>query len=451
MKKIQCVVTAKDTGYRLSYLDNIIDQSENDKNSNNVNLIINPKEKKQKVIGFGGAFTEASAVALAGVDNSLKSQAIKAYFDPKEGIAYNLCRTPIGASDFSQHIYSYDDTENDIELIDFSVRDDSDTIIPMIHRAMQLQNNLFIYATPWSPPAWMKTNRMMTNGGKLREEFRSVYAKYLVRFIDEYKKNGIDLWGLSIQNEPVEIQEWPSCCYSAKEEADFIKNYLIPELEKYKRRDLKILLWDCNKDILYNRIQEEMSILQDNKSIFSVAFHWYSGDYFEELDALHEEYPKLELISTESCVPFCLDIKKWDVAEKYAHEIIGDFNHWTNGYIDWNLFLDEKGGPNLANNYCLSPIILDRDHNELIYLPAYFYIGHFSKFIERDAVVLGRRIVGDIESCAFIQSNGEIVVVIMNKYQCENVISFHIDGEKEFYKIRLLPHSIVTLLINKEF
>lgn len=453
MKKIQLIVTAKDTPYRMALLtdsDSILEstpdtyEKEVSSSKKIIKVKIDYKKKCQKIIGFGGAFTVSSSEAMKGVSEPIRKKAMEAYFDTEKGIGYNFCRTHMGSCDFSLENYSYNDTSGDINMDCFSVECDEKSILPMIKDAQMYREDLLLYSVPWSPPAWMKTNEEMSNGGKLKEEYKKAYALYFVKYLEEYQKRGVSIWGITPQNEPVEIQEWASCYYTAPEEADFIRNYLYPALYEHRLSDVKIMIWDSNKDQLYERVAEMSKDLFLKHHIFGAAFHWYSGDYFDKLDAVHKDFPSMNMVSTESCVVFPENLEDWSIGERYGHEIIGDMNHWTNGYIDWNLFLNEKGGPNLADNYCASPIILDSEKNDLIYLNSYYYIGHFSKYIQRNSIRLACE-TEEVEACAFLRPDNTLVTVIMNSSNLE--VEIIVENGMEDINLKMLPHSIYTILL----
>ncbi len=455
MKNIELVVTAKDTPYRLAVLNapKFLTKDKKETKQITSQIRINRDKTFQKIIGFGGAFTVSASEALKGVSEKIRREAMEAYFDSKKGIGYNFCRTHMGSCDFSIHNYSYNAVDGDVNMENFSVACDENTLIPLIKNAQKYNKDLLIYSAPWSPPAWMKTNEKMAQGGKLKEEYKEAFALYFVKYLEEYRKKGINIWGITPQNEPVEIQEWASCYYTGPEEADFIRNYLYPALREHKLTDVKIMIWDSNKDQIYERVSQIASDLFLRKHIFGAAFHWYSGDYFDQLDAVHNDFPELTLISTESCVVIPDDLEDWSIGERYGHEIIGDMNHWTSGYIDWNLFLNEKGGPNLVDNYCASPIILDSNKNELIYMSSYYYIGHFSKYINRDSIRMECDVKGEgVEACAFIRPDQASVVVTMNKTdkEIDTEISIVNQNKEENYTLHMLPHSITTIIVKED-
>ncbi|HEY8499191.1 MAG TPA: glycoside hydrolase family 30 protein [Clostridia bacterium] len=442
MKDLTVICTAKNTEYKLSRicaaLNNISDC--------NKTIKINTKKTYQRIIGFGGAFTTAGAMALGEIPETLREQALEAYFHPEQGIGYNLCRTHMGSCDFCTDIYSYSEYPDDIQLTRFSVEYDEKWIIPMIKKAKKIAGrNIMLYASPWSPPSWMKSNGSMVNGGRLLEKYYYSMAMYFVKYIEAYKKHGIDIWGITTQNEPDEIQKWPSCCYSAQEEKRLIKEFLVPLFKENGMEHINVLIWDSNKDKMYERC---CAILEDkslHEYIKGIAFHWYSGDFFDQLDLVHNKFPGMMLISSESCVAFMNGFNDWTIGERYGHEIIGDINHWTNGFIDWNMFLNEHGGPNMAGNYCAAPIHVDAKNGRLIFLNSYYYIGHFSRYFKQDALRVECLVSdADLEACAVTNPDGQVAAVIMNRTDSPACVMVDIDGDK--YGIGLLPRSIITII-----
>ena len=206
---------------------------------------------------------------------------------------YNICRISIGSSDFNLNSYSY---SNKNDLSDFTISEDMKYVIPIIKKAQSINSNLKFLASCWSPPAFMKSNKKLTNGGNLLSEYKNTYAKYLVKFINAYKNEGINIDYITIQNEPNAKQFWESCLYSATQELDLIQNYVYPEFEANEIKT-KILLWDHNKEKLITRYENQ----NISNEINGFAFHWYTGDHFENIELLRAKYPNKLLFHTEGC------------------------------------------------------------------------------------------------------------------------------------------------------
>lgn len=416
---IQQFCTARDTAQRLAELKPIVFAA--DPNEADAAVFIDTRVKYQQFLGFGGAFTEAAAVTLDKMPSHLRQEIMAAYFSPDTGNAYSFCRTHINSCDFALGNYAYTDVADDVALAHFSIAHDKQLLIPMIRDAMHLSGNkLILFASPWSPPAWMKTNGMMNCGGKLKAEYRQAWADYYVRYIQEYAREGIAIWGLTVQNEPEASQTWDSCLYTGEEERDFVKDYLGPALENAGLADVKVIIWDHNRDRMFERAK---IVLDDQKAadyVWGVGFHWYCGDHFDNVQLTHDAYPDKHLIFTEGCQENGPHLGSWDTGERYAHSIINDLNRWTAAWVDWNLVLDETGGPNHVNNLCSAPIIADTQAAEVLYQSSYYYIGHFSRFIRPGSrrVACAKTLDG-LEVTAFLNDDGRVAVVVLNRTEQE--------------------------------
>jgi glucosylceramidase len=302
-----------------------------------------------------------------------------------------------------------------------------------------------LFSSPWSPPAWMKTNGEMNHGGKLKPEYRDAWALYFAKYIKAYKQEGIDVWGLTIQNEPAATQSWDSCIWSAEEEGQFVRDHLGPTLEKHGLGNVKIMVWDHNKDIIFERVEPIFSDPKTAKYVWGAAFHWYSGDNFENLDKVHRAFPDKKLVFTEGCQEGGVHLGSWNLGERYAHDIIGDLNNWTVGWTDWNMVLNETGGPNHVGNLCDAPIIANAKENKLYYQSSYYYLGQFSKYIRPGAVRIGCSMNNcPLEATAFKNLNGQIVVNVMNKTDSDT--EFYLQLPKGSVRVLSPAHSIMTLL-----
>jgi glucosylceramidase len=415
-------------------------------------VLIDPKQQFQSFIGIGGAITDASAETFAQLPKRLQEEFLKAYFDDEMGIGYKMVRTNINSCDFSSSSYTYVNA-NDTSLSSFNIKHDEAFKIPLIQQALKkANNNLNVYASPWSPPAWMKTNKNMLSGGKLLPEFRQSWANYFVKFIKAYEDRGIPIWGLTVQNEPMAKQIWESCIFTANDERDFIKNYLGPTLQKNNLGDKKIIAWDHNRDLIYQRAAVIMEDKEAAKYVWGFGYHWYETwtdkqMKFNNLKNVKDAFPDKHLIFTEGCQEkFNIDsVNNWRLGEKYAYSMINDFNNGTEAWTDWNILLDQNGGPNHVGNFCFAPIHADTDAKKLIYTNAYYYIGQFSKFIKPGA----KRIIStsnrsDLEVTSFINPDNQIVTVVLNR--TDKALPFKmIIGEKEI-AANSLPHSLTTYI-----
>lgn len=439
--------TAKDTWDRLSEIESL--QVVNDNGSWNGFLKVYPEVEYQTIEGFGGAFTEAVTTTLNKLDSNLQRQVLESYFDPEKGLGYNLCRTHINSCDFSIENYSYVQ-DNDESLSTFDISRDKKSLIPVIQEARSIAgDSLRLFATPWSPPGWMKTNGMMNFGGTLLPEYRRTWAEYIAKYLHEYSREGVQIWGLTVQNEPDAVQTWDSCTFTAEGETEFVRDYLAPTLSEEGFGDVKIIIWDHNKDSLYARSKVSFSDAEASKYIWGAGFHWYSGDHFGDLDAVHHTFPDKKLLFTEGCIEGGVQLGDWEIGERYGHHMIGDLNHWTNGWVDWNILLDEMGGPNHVGNYCDAPIIADTQAQRLHFQSSYYYIGHIVKFVRPGAVRIGCSVhTDDLECVAFKNVDGSLVLVVMNR--TDKVIPYRLSLEPEkLSKVASLPHSIQTIVMSR--
>jgi glucosylceramidase len=412
---IQVFQTARNTNDRLTEKDPLSFRAEI---PDLPSVMVDSGPRFQTIQGFGGCFTEAAADTFYKLPPELRAEILKAYFDLSAGNGYSLCRTHINSCDFSLGNYAYDETPGDVELEHFSIEHDRRQIIPMIKEAARVAGQpLKLIATPWSPPAWMKTNGQMNQGGKLKLEYRLAWANYYVRYVEEYKKEGLPIWGLSVQNEPAAVQTWDSCIYTGEEERDFVRDYLGPALEKTGLSgSLNLLIWDHNRDLLYERARVVYDDPQAARYVWGAAFHWYVGDNFENVQLTHDAYPDKHLLFTEGCVEGGPHLDEWEVGERYGRSILQDLSHWTEGWVDWNLLLDQRGGPNHKGNFCSAPIMADVDKGTLYYLNSFYYIGQVTRFVRPGAQrILSAASLDQLETVAFLNPDGQIAVVVMNR------------------------------------
>ncbi|MCF7924648.1 MAG: glucosylceramidase [Candidatus Izimaplasma sp.] len=410
-----------------------------------LDLRVDPNITYQKILGFGGAFTEAAAYTFYQMPESKQKEVLSAYFSKNNGLRYNLGRVSINSCDFSLGNYTYVE-ENDKSLSSFNIDRDLEYVIPMILEAEKIrQDNIQILASPWSPPAWMKSNKDMNHGGHLLEEYKDVWATYFIKFLENYKKHGISIFALTVQNEPAAKQVWDSCLYSAEEEKDFVKNYLGPKLIESAFKNTKLLIWDHNRDLMLDRAKVAYNDKEASRYIWGVAYHWYVSEHFENLKKVHELNPDKHLLFTEGTIEGGVHLHQFETGERYARNMVGDFSNYSEGYIEWNLMLNEEGGPNHVGNFCDAPIIYDRNNNEIIYNSSFYIIGHFSRFIDEGAY----RIKSSIDSSkltnvAFRNPNGELVVVVQNETEKSEVINIHLKSKHSF---NIQPRSISTIII----
>ncbi|MEL1240350.1 glycoside hydrolase family 30 protein [Flavobacterium sp. DGU99] len=450
--KITVYTTAENTELRLTETDELEFTEAKQPLENEISVFVDVNKTYQTFIGIGGAITDASAEVFAKLSKSKQQELLKAYYDKSTGIGYSLLRTTIHSSDFSSESYTYV-KEGDLSLKTFNINHDRQYRIPLIKQALKTAGGgVCIYVSPWSPPAFMKSNGNMLKGGTLLPEYYQSWANYYSKFIKAYEKEGIPIWGLTIQNEPMAIQRWESCVYTAESERDFLKNFLGPTMEKEGLADKKIIVWDHNRDLIGHRSNVIFSDPEASKYAWGIGFHWYENwsggnQMFENIRNIYESYPSKKLLFTEGCIEK-FDAQKyqfWPNGERYGISMINDFNNGTVGWTDWNILLDQNGGPNHVGNFCFAPVHADINSGELIYTPSYYYIGHFSKFIRPEARRVGTAVSRSVLlSTSFINSDGKIVTVVMNQSGKEITYNLFVASEKT---VVVIPaHGIQTLV-----
>ncbi|MCU7549702.1 glycosyl hydrolase [Chitinophagaceae bacterium LB-8] len=447
---VKVYTTAFNTSHRLSPVEDIQFTDPGALVERKVFVFVDDSRSFQTMLGIGGAITDASAETYAKLPTDQQNELLKAYYDPQNGIGYTLARTNMQSCDFSSGSYSYV-AENDKELKTFNVKHDEQYRIPLIKKAIATAGKLTLYVSPWSPPAWMKDNNDMLHGGKLLPQYRQAWANFFVKYIKEYEKLGIPVWGLTVQNEPLAVQKWESCIFTAEEERDFIKNYLGPTLKDSGLSSKKLIAWDHNRDFIYQRANTILGDAAAAKYVWGLGYHWYEtwtgGDMqFNNVKMVNDNYPEKNLLFTEGCADSYDEkrINDWSLGEKYGRSMIYDFNAGTVGWTDWNILLDEKGGPNHVGNYCFAPIVADPVKG-LQYTNAYYYIGHFSKFIKPGA----KRINASsnrsgLLTTAFKNTDGSIAVVVMNN--SDQNIEYQLYRNGKAAQTSSLPHSISTFV-----
>lgn len=418
-------------------------------------IIVDPSKEFQTFLGIGAALTDAAAETFYKLTEANQSKFLEAYYSKEKGIGYSLGRTIIHSCDFSTGSYTYIE-EGDAELKTFNIDHDRKYRLPFTKKAIEAAGGkLTMYASPWSPPAFMKSNNNMLKGGKLLPEFYQSWANYYAKFIKTYEAEGIPIWGLTIQNEPMATQRWESCIYTAEEERDFVKNFLGPTLEKEGLVDKNIIVWDHNRDLLFQRASTILNDPEAAKYVWGTGFHWYEDwkdgiPMFNAVKRVKETYPDKNLIFTEGCNErYDLERIKNDdpkLAERYGKSMINDFNNGTVAWTDWNILLDETGGPNHVGNFCFSPVHGNTQTGELTFTSTYYYIGHFSKFIRPGAKrIVSVSSVNTLFTTGFKNEDGSIVIVVMNDSNKD--IDYSLTMLSKTALIKTKPHSIQTIVL----
>ncbi|MEO1030058.1 MAG: glycoside hydrolase family 30 protein [Bacteroidota bacterium] len=440
-------------------------------------ITLNPEKKYQTITGFGGAFTESSAYLLNKLSKENRAKIIEAYFG-ETGAQYSLTRTHMNSCDFSLSNYSYTPVEGDKELEHFSIEEDKADLIPFIKDALEASKDGFkIFGSPWTAAPWMKDNNNYV-GGKLLPEYYDTWALFFSKYVDAYKAEGIDIWGFTVENEPLgNGNNWESMHFTPDEMTHFVQNYLGPKLEADGKGDIKILGYDQNREHLKEWVDSQYKNEATSKYFDGTAIHWYASTfhYFpEELQYAHHKAPDKYLIQSEACVDAEVPVWKddawywkkeatdwgWDWApekdkhlhpkyapvNRYARDIIGCLNNWVDGWVDWNMVLDTQGGPNWFKNWCIAPVIVDPDKDEVYLTPLYYTMTHFSKFIRPDAEVIGVEKTDDgLMVAAAKNTDGSIAVVIFNEGQEAKYFSLHLNEESK--RIGISGQAIQTIII----
>lgn len=449
---VKVYTTAENSQYRLSQTATLAFEKAGQPLETEICVFVDPERTFQTFLGIGGAITDASAETFYKLPAEKQKEVLTAYFDQQKGIGYTLLRTNMNSCDFSSESYTYVN-DGDTDLKSFSIDVDKRYKIPLIKQAMVTAGGtLPLFVSPWSPPAWMKTNNNMLQGGKLKPEFYQSWANYYVKYINSLEKEGVPVWGLSIQNEPMAKQTWESCIYTAEEERDFLKKYLGPTMHKAGLAEKNIIMWDHNRDLIYQRAQTYFSDPEVASYAWGIGFHWYedwSGGLpvFENVRRVQEAFPDENILFTEGCAEsFNAErYEAWVLGEEYGRSMIHDFNNGSVGWTDWNILLDEFGGPNHVGNFCFAPMHGNTKTGNLTFTNSYYYIGHFSKFIRPGA----KRIIASpsrsqLIATAFKNTDGSVAVVVMN--ESDKALDYKLWVSGKAVQVNSLPHSIATLV-----
>lgn len=414
-----------------------------DEGRENELLNLYPQMRYQTMEGFGGAATDSAGYVFSKMNGEQQQRMLAQYFGADK-MKYRLVRIPIDSCDFSIEHYEADSDPEDEGFEKFSFARVERYILPLLDAAQTAYGGkLDIMLSPWSPPSYMKTNGERNNGGKLKPQYRRRWAEYICRYIEEYRSRGYQVTKLTMQNEPKAVQTWDSCVYTAKEEKEFLKDYLFPAMQAHGLTDIEIYLWDHNKERAFEWAETILDA-DTEKMVAGIAFHWYSGDHFEALRMIREKYPKLKLMLSEACIEyskFAADdyLKN---AQKYAHDMIGNLNEGMSIFMDWNLVLDKQGGPNHVGNFCDAPYLFDIEEGVLREGNLQAYLWHFSHFIEPGAVRIGvSRYTDQLEAVAF-QKDEKITFVILNRTKQE--LPLYVRIGDMCAKVMAAPESIAS-------
>ena len=442
-----------------------------------ISIKLLPEEKFQTITGFGGAFTESSAYLLNKLSKENRKKIIDAYFS-EEGANYSLTRTHMNSCDFSLNNYSYTPVEGDKELEHFSIEEDKDDLIPFIKDAMATSKDGFkIFGSPWTAAPWMKDNNHWV-GGKLLPEYYDTWALFFSKYVDAYKEEGIDIWGFTVENEPLgNGNNWESMHFTPDEMTNFVVNHLGPKLEADGKGDIKILGYDQNREHLKEWVDSQFKNEETSKYFAGTAIHWYASTYeifAEELQYAHNKAPNKLLIQSEACVDAEIPVwqddawyfekeatdwgftwapeqdkhlhPKYAPVNRYARDIIGCLNNWVDGWVDWNMVLDKQGGPNWFKNWCIAPVIVDPETDEVYFTPLYYTMAHFSKYIRPGAQRIGfENSDENLMVTAAQNPDGSIAVIAFNDGDKEKNIELTLNNKST--NLTISAKAIQTLVI----
>lgn len=492
---------------------------------------IYPSVIRQTIDGIGSSFTEASAFVLAHLDKEKRQEVMNKIFS-EQGANFSLTRTHIGSCDFSvEGKYSYADQIGDKELKSFTIapdkqgfdpekypgiKDPSYDLLPMIKEAIQIKNKqndseLRIIASAWTAPPWMKDiedwfikgtpqNKFQGTGGKLKPEFEETYADYLIRYLSEYKKEGVKIWGITPVNEPHGNNgQWESMHFTPESQNKFIKKYLGPKLIQNGFEDVKLLIYDQNRDGLEHWTNVILRDKETAKYVYGSAVHWYESTfkvYEDVFERVNKNFPDKAIIHTEGCIDdlgkdapdgildpirfkesgwFNNDSFWWNKnatdwaysatwqnvnkddhpiytpVHRYARNIIVSINHWLRGWIDWNVVLDQRGGPNHVGNFCGAPIMIDTQSGYVYYTPVYHILAQFSRTIRPgDKAVMTDKILAGLDNdalhvCATINNSKLLTIQLLNT--TKEPLEFKLQIEDQYTVVKMIANSLQTIRI----
>lgn len=384
-----------------------------------------PEIRYQTIDGFGGAITESAAYTFAQLEPADQEKLLQLYFGADHA-RYSIVRTHLDSCDFSLDQYQALGVDGDDTFASFSLERDERYILPMLRRAQEVAGRpLEVMLSPWSPPAFMKTNASRTHGGSLKPEYREFWARYICRYVQEYRDRGFLVSRISIQNEPNATQSWDSCRYTAAEEKQFLRDHLYPQLLEAGLLDVGVHIWDHNKERAFERTREIVDA-STRHMIDGVAFHWYTGDHFDSLALVRQHFPDLKLVFSEGCVEYSR-FEPADTlanASMYAHDIVGNLAAGMNAYIDWNILLDADGGPNHVNNLCAAAVMVDPATGGLTVTPTYDVLAEVSRSFDVGARrVATTRFASDVEVVAAVNPDESVALVIHSqREQAQEVV-----------------------------
>lgn len=425
-----------------------------------VKLNIDTSQTYQTILGFGGAFTDSVGINLNQLSADTQDQLMRAYFG-STGSRYLLGRVPIGGSDFSTRPYTYDDVANDTLLRNFSLASEDYLYkIPLIKKARELNPDVLIFSAAWSAPPWMKTNNRINGFGFLKPEYYQLYADYILRFIDEYANNGIPIWAVSTGNEPINayvpFDSLNTMGWTPRSVGTWVAENLGPTLANSRHDKTLILALDDQRLEIPWFVRNMFQVKGAKNYTAGTAVHWYADSIVPAvvLDQTHNDFPDKFILLTEASIVGSgigykkVDLGSWDRAEQYIDSIITYINHYSVGWVDWNLALDKEGGPNWISNFVDSPIIVNPETDEFFKNPMYYALKHVSRFVDRGSVrisINNTNIFSNVKSTAFVTPDNQVVSILYNAGMFPSSITLN-DPEKGRICLELPGHSISTVI-----
>jgi len=458
------VFTSTKSGQRFNFstlslkpLKTVDDGSFSSEDSAEVTITIDTTQKMQIIKGFGGALTDSASINIKSLSEEVQSKLLHSYFG-QHGIQYNVVRIPMASCDYSVREYTYLDKRDDFNLTSFALaKEDLEYKIPLMKSINNItKRTVSLYGTPWTAPAWMKTNNNEIGRGWLLgqagDKYHKTWAQYFVRFLDEYKKLGLEFWGLTAQNEPsnglLVKSTWQSTGFTAETQRDFIKTDLGPALHEAGYGDVKLMILDDQRIFLPNWAKVVLSDSEASKYVSGIGVHWYWNSIIgpEALTDTHNVDSSKFILATEACSknPPPEALGHWKTGEDYSNDILDNLNHWAVGWVDWNLCLNSSGGPNWANNFDDSPIITNATADEFYKQPSFYHMGHFIKFIlEGSQRVHASASHGALKFTSVVNPDGQRVMVILNS--SDDSVDIKVADGDSFFTQNILPHSIQTM------
>lgn len=405
---------------------------------------IDARQTYQSMEGFGYTLTGGSAMLIHRMEAKARAALLRELFGTAgNGIGVSFLRISIGASDLDDRVFSYNDLpdgQTDPDLKRFSLAPDRTHLIPVLKEILAINPAIKIMASPWSPPTWMKTNQS-SKGGSLKPEYYAVYARYLVKYIQQMRAEGIRIDALTIQNEPLNPDNNPSLKMLSDEQATFIKKHLGPAF-KAAKINTRIWLYDHNAD----RPDYPLSILNDadaKQYVDGSAFHLYGGP-IEALSKVHDAHPDKHIYFTEQWMGAPGDLRG-DMGWHVKNLIIGASRNWSRTVLEWNLAADPNQQPHTIGgcDKCLGALTIDG--NAVTRNPAYYVVAVASKFVRPGSVRIASNLLPNLPNVAFRTPTGQSVLIVFN--DSKDTQSFTIRYQGKGATTSLPPGSVGTFVI----